>query len=153
MGVQEAVLGLVVEKPRYGYLLARELEPDHARAAVYRAIERLLEAGCLEPVEMAGDARQRKWYQATPAGIALYNRQLARRHREQDDLLAGLSNIGNIAALLDEYEQQLLEQAGESTGEGPIGELFALERRLVNDARLEWIVQAREMIANGLLDV
>lgn len=152
--MQEAVLGLVVDAPRYGYLIAQELEAEHAKTAIYESIKRLLDLGMIERVDMPEARRERKWYQATARGRVRHAKLVARALQQRDDLLGRLrkSPIDGLAPILDEYEALLHRQIqGDlGDGEGLVERLLAREREKVLEARLDWLAEAREMIANGL---
>jgi DNA-binding PadR family transcriptional regulator len=80
------VLGLLVEEPRHGFALARELGPGNElgelwtvrRPLVYRAIEHLLETGDAEPraIEPGDQGPDRRVLGATRAGRARLRRWL-----------------------------------------------------------------------------
>jgi DNA-binding PadR family transcriptional regulator len=81
-----AVLAVVVEKPRHGYDIAAELGRDSeigrawrlSRPLVYRALDRLEEAGCIERrrTEPGDAAPPRTVYGATRKGRAALKRWL-----------------------------------------------------------------------------
>lgn len=81
-----AVLAVVVEKPRHGYDIATELDRNSpigrawrlGRPLVYRALDRLEAAGCIEKrrVEPGDAAPQRTVYGATRKGRAALKRWL-----------------------------------------------------------------------------
>lgn len=82
-----AVLGLLVEGPSHGFALAKELASDSdvgrvftvRRPLVYRAIDRLVDAGYAEPVTTEkGDGPKRIVYRATNAGRHRLDTWLAR---------------------------------------------------------------------------
>lgn len=60
---EHAVLGLLVEGPTHGFAIARDLAPNGEvgrvftvrRPLVYRAIDRLVDVGCAEPVSIEQD--------------------------------------------------------------------------------------------------
>lgn len=161
MDIQGAVLGLVVEEPRFGYQVTKELGLN-SPAPVYRALERLVQQGHVEPVDLALPElgkRPRVWYQATATGRAAHSRRTARQAarllHERESAMATLANAtpDDFSAVLDEYERQLLQDlAAEPDGDGLIAELVAEEKRLVNDARRRWVAYVRRRIADGLVD-
>jgi DNA-binding PadR family transcriptional regulator len=80
------VLGLVVEEPRHGFAVARELAADASlgkvwtvhRPLVYRAFEHLHAAGLVAPthVEPGDQGPQRTVFRATRVGRAQFHRWL-----------------------------------------------------------------------------
>jgi DNA-binding PadR family transcriptional regulator len=103
-----AVLAVVVEKPRHGYDIASELDRDSevgrawrlGRPLVYRALDRLEEAGCVERrrVEPGDAAPQRTVYGATRKGRAALKRWL---HQPVDRLRDVRSELLLKLVLLD----------------------------------------------------
>jgi DNA-binding PadR family transcriptional regulator len=73
-----AVLGLLSEQPSHGFAISRQLGPEGEvgrvltvrRPLVYRALDRLVEIGCAEPVstEKGSSGPQRVIYRITPTG-------------------------------------------------------------------------------------
>ncbi|MGD2059758.1 MAG: PadR family transcriptional regulator [Acidimicrobiia bacterium] len=72
------VLGLLAEGPRHGFALSKELDSDSEvgrvfvvrRPLVYRAIDRLVDAGYAEPRSTEkGEGPKRIVYQTTPDGL------------------------------------------------------------------------------------
>jgi DNA-binding PadR family transcriptional regulator len=152
--VQDAVLGLVVERPDYGYRIAQRLEGEWSSAAVYKAIGRLRERGLIEPTALESPGRPRKHYRATGDGVSLNAARVARMLDERHELLSGLADAPRegIAVVIDEYERRVLAEIGAEPLPGVGGimaELLAQERMLVNEARLRWIAIAREALGNG----
>jgi DNA-binding PadR family transcriptional regulator len=82
------VLAVVAEAPRHGFAVARELAPDATlgevwtvpRPLVYRAIDRLRDAGLAEPVRVEAGAQgpHRTVYRATRSGAGRVARWLDR---------------------------------------------------------------------------
>ena len=81
-----AVLGLLAERPSHGFAVSKRLDPDSdvgrvytvRRPLVYRALDRLVEAGYAEPVSTEkGDAGpQRVIHRVTPRGRRRLHRWL-----------------------------------------------------------------------------
>lgn len=80
-----AVLGLLAESPSHGFAIAKELEFDAEvgrvftvrRSLVYRALDRIVEAGFAEPVSTEkGEGPKRVIHQITPGGRRQLNRWL-----------------------------------------------------------------------------
>jgi DNA-binding PadR family transcriptional regulator len=155
VGVQDVVLGLVVERSDYGYRIVKRLEDEWSSAAVYKALIRLRDRGLIEPTAESGTkGRPRKHYRATERGVSLNAARLARMLSERDDILAQLADtpIDGLVALIDEYERRVLadiQGAPSPNGSDVMGELVAKERMFVNEARLRWIDVAREVLADG----
>jgi DNA-binding MarR family transcriptional regulator len=70
MSLQNAVLSMLVDGPDYGYGLARRLEGERSRTAVYNALRRLRQQGLIERTRVPEGAkgRLRKYYRATESG-------------------------------------------------------------------------------------
>jgi DNA-binding PadR family transcriptional regulator len=159
MGVQDAVLGMVVDQPDYGYRIVKRLEDEWSSAAVYKALRRLLERGLIEPTVVDVDGpRLRKPYRATDRGVSLHAARVARVIRESPgrrEMLRRLRQAGpgSVAAVIDEYERQVLvELGGEALAPvGVVEDLLTKERRLVGEAQLRWIAMARETLDEASL--
>lgn len=159
MGVQDAVLGMVVDRPDYGYRIVKRLEDEWSSAAVYKALSRLLERGLIEPTLVAVDGpRPRKHYRATERGVSLHAARVARAIRVppgQQEMLRRLAQAGpgSVAAVIDEYERQVLAELGGEppAGAGVVEDLLAKERLLVGEARLRWITMARKTLDEASL--
>jgi DNA-binding PadR family transcriptional regulator len=155
MGVQDAVLSMVVERPDYGYRIVKRLEDEWSSAAVYKALARLLELGLIERAELGAsetEGRPRKHYRATARGADLNAARIARTimelpgHRE---MLRCLQEAPRAAAMVvDAYERRVLEELRVQPPRAPgvLEDLVAKERVLVNEARLRWIVMVREVL-------
>lgn len=159
MGVQDAVLGMVVDRADYGYQIVKRLEDEWSSSAVYKALTRLLEHGLIEPTVVDIDGpRPRKHYRATERGVSLHRARTARAIRESPGRQETLRRLrqagpGTIAAVIDEYERQVLAELGGEAppGAGVVEELLAKERRLVREAQLRWITMAREALDEASL--
>lgn len=82
MSAKHAVLGLVIERPGYGYDLARRLGErfssyGFAPTGVYSALDQLSSEGLVRAVGTRGDAGERAAprtvYEATPAGVEAFD--------------------------------------------------------------------------------
>lgn len=159
MGVQDAVLGMVVDQPDYGYRIVKRLEDAWSSAAVYKALTRLLERGLIEPTLVAVDGpRPRKHYRATERGVSLHAARVARAIQDspgRQEMLRQLAQVGSgsVAAVIDEYERQVLAELGGEppAGVGVVEDLLAKERLLVGEARLRWITMARKTLDEASL--
>lgn len=168
-----AVLGLVIEKPSYGYELARRLERRFdgllavSASNVYTTLDRLVKHGMVEEIDPdlpTSRRRQRRLhYRATADGARAYRRWLALRlhgdelRRELLVRLASISMRGPVALeeLLGLYEAACIvdgegmERAGSGARDaelmpGLMRRLFELERRMMLATQLEWVAHARE---------
>lgn len=144
-GVQEAVLGCVVSGETHGYQIAKRLEQDWEKSAVYKALQRLREKGLIERASPADD--RRKPYHPTPAGLRLSAARAGRLLAAREGTLASLLQgpVGRIETALDEAEQLILRDLNtEPAHPDPLTALLYLERRLINEAKLKWIAAVRE---------
>jgi DNA-binding PadR family transcriptional regulator len=145
------VLGLLIEKPSYGYEVYRRFErryddllPSRGTTRIYSALESLERARLIEPIDAppaSGTPRQPKvHYRATARGAAEWKRELVERIDEDTQRSAVLSSVLVAAAVddtllnavLDRLERHLLDQPGllEQPGEG---ESVAFGVELVNE--------------------
>jgi DNA-binding PadR family transcriptional regulator len=170
--VNWALLGLVMDRPSYGYELVQRFErvykdvlsvssPSH----IYKALDMLESKGLIEePTEKGavrpeyGHRRQPKvHYRATTAGVVHYEEWLlaqTRENRRRSQLFVRqLAVYDPDAALrvLEQYEQQCLKDIarisvapGRSSEGGPrlVERLACEENRLALEARLAWIQYA-----------
>jgi DNA-binding PadR family transcriptional regulator len=157
--VSWAVLGLLIERPGYGYELVKRFEREYAELLpiksdwhIYRALDDLRTKGLIEEVpekdgENAGMGRQPKpHYRTTSEGVTRYADWLVAHFggpRRQSRLfvrqLAVLADIPDVAlAVIDRYEQTCL---GERDARLPGRRDGAAS---VNDARLAATLGAEE---------
>jgi DNA-binding PadR family transcriptional regulator len=168
--VSWALLGLVIERPSYGYELMQRFERTYADtlelsspSQIYVALDTLARRGLIEelPAESAasGVVRQPKpHYRATAEGLRNYQEWLiaqVRGERRRSRLFARqLATLGPRAALavIERYEQACLQEArgglpadGAAAGgaAGLADRLAGEEERLAVGARLAWIDYAR----------
>jgi len=127
--VNYAVLGLVIEKPSYGYELLQRLRARYGEllevsspSHVYVALDRLQREQLIvhhdpsvseEPAEPGAPARQPKvTYRATAEGAVVYRQWLAERLRDDEERVellgrlvsTGARNLDALGDLLDRYE-------------------------------------------------
>ena len=174
--VQWALLGLVIERPSYGYELATRFERAYGGALrlssvsyAYTALQALEQRGLVEEVAGSGGGRQPKpTYRATDDGVAAFKEQLVaevsedrRRSRVSARKLTVFAREPDVAlALLEEIREACLKEAVRSSrraaeleGEfDPLSRLAARlaaeEGRLAVDAKLAWLdVAERELKA------
>jgi DNA-binding PadR family transcriptional regulator len=174
--VQWALLGLVIERPSYGYELATRVERAYggevrlsSTSYAYTALEALKDRGLVEEVAGTGSDRQPKpIYRATLAGVTAFKEQLVaeisedrRRSRVSARKLAVFAREPEAAlALIGRMREACLKEAVRSsspplsTPDEPdttsrLGaRLAAEEGRLALDAKLAWLdYAARELKA------
>ncbi len=170
--VNWALLGLVIQRPSYGYELVQRFERTFAEALelsspsqIYTALDSLARRGLIEEMPPAAERdvmRQPKPnYKATRAGVRRYSDWLLSQlddERRRCRLLAqqlALLSRKEALGVIDRYEQVCLKQASapRSTpqrGDGsPDGSSTLVERLAVEDdrlrvgARLAWLEYAR----------
>jgi DNA-binding PadR family transcriptional regulator len=128
--VNWAVLGLVIEKPSYGYELSQRFERRFGEVLrvgtshIYAALNSLEKEGLIEPMptEEASERRRQPkiHYRATAAGARAYGGWLGERMRDDSQrvaLLGRLLSTGALdahamLALVERYERECLEEAG-----------------------------------------
>lgn len=126
--VNWAVLGLVIEKPSYGYEIGRRFLTRFADfmpaslSNIYTTLDRLVRMGLVEPTHAQAatvSGRQHKLhYRATSEGARAYRTWLARRLREVDDrselllrlLSVCLRGVPALDEVLGRYEAECLEE-------------------------------------------
>jgi DNA-binding PadR family transcriptional regulator len=168
--VQWAVLGLLIERPSYGYELAQRFERTYGGilrlsgvSYVYTALDGLRRRGLIEEVEVSDERRMpRVHYRTTARGVAAYQERLLAQMRENDRRsrllarqLAVLVPEPELAlAILDRYERECLAEAEEAPAVAAqmasgaatadlAARLAAEESRLSLDAKLAWVEYAR----------
>lgn len=168
--VHWALLGLVIERPSYGYELANRFEHAYAGmlqlsgfSYVYTALDTLQCRGMIEELPGTRTGRQPKpRYRATAEGIRSYQERLIEQMREDfrrsrlfARQLAVFAHEPEMALdVIERYGQACLEEAGETPVLAPAGtdtdaiaglaaRLVSEERRLAMGARLPWIDYAR----------
>jgi DNA-binding PadR family transcriptional regulator len=164
-----ALLGLVIERPSYGYELMQRFERTYgdvlelsSPSQIYVALDTLGQRCLIEELPAGsgsgGVVRQPKpHYRATAAGLEHYQEWLfaqMRGERRRSRLFARqLAALQPAAALavIERYEQACLREAREipaTTEEEPAGSGLAArlageEERLAVGARLAWVEYAR----------
>lgn len=172
--VSWALLGLVIERPSYGYELMQRFERTYGDALelsspsqIYVALDTLGRHGLIEelPADTGasiGVRQPKPHYQATAAGLDSYQEWLIaqmrgerRRSRLFARQLAALEPRMALAAV-ERYEQACLREAHElpkavveepSAAAGLAARLAEEEERLAVGARLSWIAYARHEFA------
>jgi DNA-binding PadR family transcriptional regulator len=168
--VQWALLGLVIERPSYGYELARRLERQFdgllglsSPSYVYTSLKALESKGLVEAVEGQGGARQPKpRYRATAEGIRRFQEWFAERIREDSRRsqifarqLAVFAHEPQLGLeLIERVRQVCMEEASSATivasDEAPVdlasglaARLASTEYRLTMNAKHPWLEYAR----------
>lgn len=173
-GTTYAVLGLLLERPSYGYeLLARfrrafevvawQLTPQ----GLYASLDRLERDGLIEPVDappLASRRQPRTPYRVTPAGSGALERFLAEPVGADPSRAELLVRLHCVAArdgtalprMLDDYEASCLDELGRlggavqaAAGDALLDRLALEERRLGVQARLRWIRFARRELGSA----
>jgi DNA-binding PadR family transcriptional regulator len=166
--VNWAVLGLMIERPSYGYEILQRFERNYGEllklsspSQIYTALDSLMDRGLIEatsePSSGVGSRQPRLHYRATGEGVRRYQEHLvgqAEEDRRRSSLFAReLAALAPDAALavLDDYEQMCLVQATRAHPRRRSPEasmtladrLAAEEERLAMEAKLPWIEYAR----------
>lgn len=179
--VNWALLGLVIQRPSYGYEFVQRFERTFAEvlelsspSQIYTALDSLARRGLIEEMLPPGErdiVRQPKpHYKATRAGVHSYSEWLLSQlddERRRCRLLAqqlALLPPAEALCVIDRYEQQCLKDASAShasprRNDGvPDGSSALVERLTVEDdrlrvgARLAWLEYARrELEASSAL--
>lgn len=169
-----ALLGLVIERPSYGWELVHRFRRVYGETLVlssprriYTALESLKLRTLIE--ELAGDdpssghsRHPRPRYRATEQGIGAYQDWLLAQmeeERQRSQMFARqLALLEPRAALevIERYEQECLAEtdpatAGESEREGVAERLAEEDEHLAIEARLSWIRYARHELS-ALID-
>jgi len=170
--VNAAVLGLVIERPSYGYEVWRRFEArfggviDVGASRIYQAFDGLLADGLIEPAQDAAVSSRRQprpCYRATRAHRAWLADELrgdpARLELNRRLLATAADDVPTLLEVVGRYEQACLDEMTElradarptpgSAGGAPEAmrdRLLTEERRLVLEARMKWILFARRQL-------
>lgn len=155
LSTKHAVLGLMIDRPSYGYNLQRQINErlgflGLAESTVYKTLERLELDGWVEEVgeKAVGQTRRgapRVLYRATPAGVAHFKAWMGEasdRSVLRDELQAKL-------ALSDPEDLPQLLATAEAQASECLEELVAVRRPSFADlatADVDWSVAARYMV-------
>jgi DNA-binding PadR family transcriptional regulator len=173
-----SLLGLVIQKPSYGYELVQRFERAYGEALelsspsqIYTALDILERHGLIEllpPSEAAELSRQPKpHYRVTPSGVTEYVDWLVSHvQTEQRRSRLFVHQIGVLPphealAVIERCERECLKAATTRAGQGAEGDarnstaglatrLIDEEQRLVLGARLAWIEYARRELRRAL---
>jgi DNA-binding PadR family transcriptional regulator len=176
--VQWALLGLVIERPSYGYELAQRFETAYdgmlhlsGISYVYTALDTLQRRSLIEEIPGTRSGRQPKpRYRATPDGVQSYKERLTaqiqedfRRSRLFARQLAVFAHQPEAALeVIERYGEACLEEAAEAPvpppGQSPdaasglAARLVSEESRLAMEAKLPWVEYARSQFKALLAD-
>lgn len=155
LSTKHAVLGLMIERPSYGYNLQQRIGErlgflGLAESAVYKTLERLELDGWVEEVGEKQTGRTRRGaprvlYQATPEGVQSFKSWMATtsdRAVLRDELQTKLAlsdpdDLPRLLAMAEAQSSQCLEELVALT-RSPLDELASVD--------LEWDVAARLMV-------
>jgi DNA-binding PadR family transcriptional regulator len=166
--VQWALLGLVIERPSYGYELAQRFERSFGQeigsssaSYIYTSLDVLRRRGLIEPLPGRGNGRQPKpGYRVTAAGLRIYCERLvqhARERAQRERLLArGLALLAKhpeaAVEVIDRCASVGLERARTSSpaaaprqraGASLVERLIEQELRAGAGSELPWLSYAR----------
>lgn len=152
MSVKQAVLGLVIERPGYGYELVQRFEERiggwrPSKTAVYPALLRLHTAGLVQRRAEASAHRNVTWYEATDQGRDEFRAWLSTPPelmpmRDEMYVKIAFATTGDLKHLIEqtrEQEQLCLDRIDQLTGAGPDVDMLAapnVEWRLIGQAWL-----------------
>jgi DNA-binding PadR family transcriptional regulator len=171
--VNWALLGLVIQRPSYGYELVQRFERTYGESLelsspsqVYTALDALVRRSLIETIashetDRAGGRQPKPHYRATVQGMRSYEQwlacQLQQECRRSRLFARELALLAPATALrvLERYEEACLKQASSATHGGEAAQtqqedpgrltarLAAEEDRLAIGAKLAWIEYAR----------
>lgn len=172
------VLALLIEQPSHGYELSQRYDERFGSFAsmsvprIYAALDRLRDAGMIEPVVLNAVKPVRKQhlmrrsYRATADGVRAYRRWVAERMHDdpqRPQLLARIASAGwmgldAVLEVIDCYERACVEElralptdseqleSGESSLDELTDYLVTDQQRRELRARHEWAVHARRIV-------
>jgi DNA-binding PadR family transcriptional regulator len=166
-----ALLGLVIERPSYGYELIQRFRRTYGETLVlsganqiYTALDQLKRRSLIEEVSDPGSQqtparRPKPHYRATEDGMHAYEEwllvQIEEERQRQRMFARQLAMLEPKAALevIDRYEEECLTDAEETSPaqterEGVANRLADQDEQLTLEARLSWIRYAREELAD-----
>jgi DNA-binding PadR family transcriptional regulator len=172
------VLALVIEQPSHGYEISQRYQRHFGSflptsvPRVYGALERLKDAGLIEPIALKSaqpppkQHLMRRSYRATRSGVRAYQRWVAERMRDdpqRPQLLGritstGLLGIDAVLDVIDQYQRECMEElqalptgsaqveSGDSTLEELTESLVIDQQRRELRARNDWAAHARQVL-------
>lgn len=168
-----ALLGLVIERPSYGWELYNRFQRVYAdvlhlsgESHVYAGLDALEQRGLIETIPGIGVGRQPKpHYKATPAGVRSHEdwlvEQIDTHSRNQELWVRQLAIFAHdpkaALGVLERYERQYLKEAGQA-GRLPdcsvsgargklIDTLVAEQQRVAVGGMLSWLGYAKARFA------
>jgi DNA-binding PadR family transcriptional regulator len=178
--VNWAVLGLVIEKPSYGYEIGRRFIARFggfipaSLSNIYTTLDRLVRMGLLEPTYVqatTASGRQHKLhYRATSEGARAYRAWLARRLRQLDQrselllrlLSVCLRGVPALDEVLERYEAECVQERERLQRQPPkpaadselmpelLERMIDDERRSMLAAQLDWVRRTRTELGDHL---
>jgi len=168
-----AVLGLVIERPSYGWELVQRFSRTYGEMValssskqIYTALDVLLRRGFIEELgDAGGDSaparRPKPHYRASERGVHAYEEwllvQIEEERQRQRVFARQLAMLEPEAALevIDRYEEECLTDAEEfpaaqTEREGVAHRLADHDEQLALEARLTWIRYARRELSTLL---
>jgi DNA-binding PadR family transcriptional regulator len=128
--LEYTVLGLVIEKPSYGYEIYERFErrfghlvDGGSQSNIYAILKRLQSEAMIEQTDAAvasvSEGRPRIYYRATGSGASTFRGWLAERmrdDRERSELLSrlaatGMRRVDAMLEVIDRYEEECLQEA------------------------------------------
>jgi len=117
--LEAVVLGIVYEKPSYGYVIEATIQErnirfwtDIAFSSIYYVLKRLESQGCVEASRAEADGRLRKTYRVTPAGEKALTEKLGEslsdlgKQQSSFNLGVGFMGILGMDAVLEHLERR-----------------------------------------------
>jgi DNA-binding PadR family transcriptional regulator len=158
-----SMLGLIIERPDYGYGLVQRFRREYGDALplssdshVYDGLRALERAGLIEEYASRGGRQPTLRYKATPHGVSTYAEWLTARIRVERlrsrlfaRQLAALESVPSLGLqVIEQYERACLEDEAPGTlGHGSSDSLStalaAEQARLASQAELPWVSYAR----------
>jgi DNA-binding PadR family transcriptional regulator len=178
--VNWAVLGLVIEKPSYGYEIGRRFIARFggfipaSLSNIYTTLDRLVRMGLLEPTHVqvtTASGRQHKLhYRATSEGARAYRAWLARRLRATDQrselllrlLSVCLRGVPALDEVLERYEAECVQERARlhERAQRPAADpelMPELLQRMIDDerrsmlaAQFDWVQRMRAELGDHL---
>lgn len=144
MSVKQAVLGLVIERPGYGYELVQRFGERiggwrQSPTAVYPALLRLHAAGAVQKRTESSAHRNVTWYEATDQGREEFRTWMRTPPalmpmRDEMYIKVAFAGPGDLDVLIEQtraQEQLCLDRINELTGAG-------VDAEVLLDANVEW---------------
>jgi len=171
--VASALLGVMIERPSHGYELAQRFNHVYGDALpaidprkIYRPLKMLQTHGLIRETRPSADEKPapnrlpKPRFRATAKGVRAYQAWLVSQMEEQRArqrlfaLQLSMLEPGTALSVIERYEQECLQEAGEPAQAGQIApgtrgaagvaqRLADADERLALEVRLTWIAYAR----------